>query len=97
MPKRIISYLEGGKSIRVQVLEISFIESDDSLSFKVLDFTSDLQTPTSIYISVPLPKIFKSIETIGLSSEFFDDDLYAVKYRYKIITKLISIYAKKFI
>jgi hypothetical protein len=47
-------------------------------------------------ISVPLPKIFKSIDSIGLSSEFFDDDLYAIKYRHKIITKLISFYAKKF-
>jgi hypothetical protein len=47
----VISNLEGGKSIRVQVLEINFIYSADSLSFKVLDFTSDLQTPKSIYFS----------------------------------------------
>lgn len=47
--------------------------------------------------SVPLPRIFKSIENCGLSSELFDEDLYSIKYRYKVIPKIISSYAKKYL
>lgn len=48
-------------------------------------------------LSIPLPNIFKLIENHGLSGELFDDDLYAIKYKYKIILKVISQYLKKYV
>jgi hypothetical protein len=48
-------------------------------------------------LSIPLPNIFKLIESHGLSSELFDDDLYSIKYKYQIILKIISQYVKKYV
>jgi len=39
---------------------------------------------------VAIPKIFKAIEQHGFNFEIFDDDLYSIKYKHFLITKLIS-------
>ena len=39
---------------------------------------------------VAIPKIFKAIEQHGFNFEIFDDDLYSLKYKHFLITKLIS-------
>lgn len=44
-----------------------------------------------------LPKIFKFVETQGLKFYTFDEDLHSIKYKYKIIPKIISIYVKKYL
>lgn len=48
-------------------------------------------------LRIPLPNIFKLVESHGLSSDLFDDDLYSIKYKHKIILKVISQYIKKYV
>lgn len=37
------------------------------------------------------------IEKLGLSEKIFDEDLYSIKYRYKLIPKVISAYVKRYL
>lgn len=48
-------------------------------------------------ISVPLPKIFRFIDSMGLNDKIFDEELYAIKYRHHIIARVIANYIKRFI
>lgn len=89
VPRRIVSYVEGGRPSRLQMFNLDFVEEEDSVVFKVVDLVPSKESD-SVKIKVPLPKIFKLIENMGLSVDIFDEDLYAVKYRYNIITKVIS-------
>jgi len=47
-------------------------------------------------ISVALPKIFKHIDHLGMFSEIFDEELYAIKNKHFLIEKLICSYVKKY-
>lgn len=44
-----------------------------------------------------LPTLFNYIQNYGINAKLFDEDLYAIKYRYRLIQKLISKYVKKFV
>ena len=74
------------------MLEMRFEEESDSIEFRVCD-SSRLISHTL----VPITRIFKSLKSIGLSSERFDVDLYSIRQRHMIIPKIISTYAKKFL
>jgi hypothetical protein len=75
----------------VQVCSYRFDEEDDSL---VLKAQSEKQM---LEISVPLPKIFRFIDSMGLNDKIFDEELYAIKYRHHIIPRVIANYIKRFI
>jgi len=55
------------------VCSYRFDEEDDSL---VLKAQSEKQM---LEISVPLPKIFRFIDSMGLNDKIFDEELYAIK------------------
>ena len=48
-------------------------------------------------LQVDIPRIFKNIAYHGMSVEMFDEELYSIRSRYKIIPKLIAKYASKFL
>jgi hypothetical protein len=67
------------------------VEEDDSLVIKARCEKQVLE------ISVPLPKIFRFIDSMGLQEKIFDEELYAIKYRHHIIPRVIASYIKRFI
>jgi hypothetical protein len=90
------SYIYGGTPSQIKMVEMEFVEEHDSIIFSIEDEQQTL-SKRNIQIAVSLPKIFKKIEFMGLSSDEFDDCLYGIRHRYHIITKILSIYVKKFI
>lgn len=76
------------------MLELEVNYDEDTITFNVCDLSCQQHV---LIHSVELPKIFRAIDTYGLNFEHFDEELYSVRYRYNIITKLISRYAKKFL
>ena len=76
------------------MVEMEFIEEHDSIVFEIED---EFPQKRKIQIAVSLPKIFRKIEHMGISSAEFDEELYGIRHRYNIITKVLSIYIKKFI
>ena len=87
VPNRMISYIEGATP-RLQMLELSFNMDLDAMIIRAGELEQNLQ------ISVDLPVVFQAINVFGLNSTYFDDDLYAIKYKYNVITKTLSRWIK---
>jgi hypothetical protein len=87
VPSRMVSYIEGATP-RLQMLELSFNIDLDAMTIRAGDYEQNL------CISIDLPVIFQAINAFGLSTDSFDEDLYAIKYKYNVITKLLSRWIK---
>ena len=75
------------------MIHVAFLEDADTLDFSVCTREGgDVN-----HCLVRIPKIFKQLESIGLSSDKFDQDLYAIRHRHKIIPKIIATYVKKYL
>ncbi len=87
--KQIISFVDG---LGICTVLIEFNEPNDCLDFTI----PNKENPKTPYkISVPLPKIFKNIDQLGMFSEIFDEELYAIKNKHFLIEKLICSYVKR--
>ncbi len=87
--RQIVSFVDG---IGICTVMIEFNEPNDCLDFTI----PNKENPKTPYkISVPLPRIFKHIDHLGMFSEIFDEELYAIKNKHLLIEKLICSYVKK--
>ena len=75
----------GASPSLVQSVTMDFIEEHDCILFKM----RDAESGTELAISISVPKIFRKCEHLGISSEEFDDDLYSIKSRHLLITKIL--------
>lgn len=75
---------------------MEFIEEHDCILFKLQD-NENGATPRDVKIAVSIPKIFQKLEYLGINSDEFDDELYSIKYRHLIITKILCAYIKRFL
>ena len=77
--RQIVSFVDG---IGICTVLIEFNEPDDCLDFTI----PDNEHPKTPYkISVTLPRIFKHIDHLGMFSEIFDEELYAIKNKHHLI------------
>lgn len=88
VPTRVVSYVEGAG---VCMVEVEFNENADNCVFKI-NSAADEET---FEVKVPLPNLFKQIHKLGMSAELFDEELYAIKYRHRVILKVISTYIRR--
>lgn len=85
VPSRIISYIQGSQNL--QTLAVSFSEEADAILFSVGGSS----------VTVPVCALLKGIELHKLNADCFDDELYSIKNKHKLITHVVCKYVKKFL
>ena len=88
-----MSYIDGFPTYINQVT-IDYDEDNDRVKFCA---TEDPFAQKRYTVEVPLDKVFKLLETEGLTKDNFDDELFAIRNRYELIIRALSSYIKKFL
>ena len=88
-----MSYIDGFPTYINQVT-IDYDEDNDRVKFCA---TEDPFAQKRYTVEVPLDKVFKLLETEGLTKDNFDDELFAIRNRYELITRALSSYIKRFL